>query len=85
VIGRQVLKRIRAPFRRVRGILAMSFGRARSMKPLSKDWGVSRGTPIDRHDIEGFLAEHSVDVGGRVLKIGDDRYSRRFGGLCITR
>jgi len=82
--NRKVLKRIRAPFRRVRGILAMRFGRVGSLKPLSKDWGFSRGTPIDRNYIQGFLAEHSADVGGRVLEIGDDNYSRRFGGSRIT-
>ena len=46
---------------------------------------MSRGTPIDRYYIAGFLADHCADVGGRVLEIGDDNYSRRFGGSRITK
>jgi SAM-dependent methyltransferase len=51
---------------------------------LCREFGYSRGTPIDRHYIEGFLENHSGDVRGRVLEIGDDTYSRRFGGERIT-
>ena len=35
---------------------------------------------MDRHYIERFLAQHAVDVQGRVLEVGDDAYTRRFGG-----
>jgi len=38
------------------------------------------GTPIDRYYIEQFLAEHAGDIRGSVLEVGDDSYSRRFGG-----
>ena len=71
--------------RRAAGRLAMSFGRAASLRPLSSDFGFSRGTPIDRHYIHAFLAEHSDDIRGHVLEIGDDGYSRRFGGKRVTR
>ncbi|HZC37157.1 MAG TPA: methyltransferase domain-containing protein, partial [Sphingomicrobium sp.] len=47
--------------------------------------GYSRGTPIDRYYIETFLEEHSSDIRGRVLEIGNDTYSRRFGGDRISR
>jgi SAM-dependent methyltransferase len=63
----------------------MRFGRVRSMRPLSKNWGRSRGTSIARYYIEDFLAEYSGDVRGRVLEVGDDDYSRRFGGSRIAR
>jgi SAM-dependent methyltransferase len=82
--GRTIFKRIYKPIVRSRGMLAMSFGRVRSARPLSKTWGARRGTPIDRYYLEGFLACHSDDVRGRVLEIGDDSYSRRFGGSRIT-
>ncbi len=48
--------------------------------PLSTQFGYDRGTPIDRYYIERFLAECAADVKGRVLEVGDDSYSRRFGG-----
>ena len=35
--------------------------------------------PIDRHYIENFLARHKPDIRGRVLEIGDNGYTRRFG------
>ena len=80
MIGRQLLKRLIMPFRRARGRLAMSMGRAGSVDPLCRGFGYSRGTPIDRYYIERFLQAHSADIRGHVLEIGDDSYSRRFGG-----
>ena len=70
--------------RRLFGILAMRVGRISSPRPLADDYGWKRGTPIDRHYIEQFLAAHSSDIRGRVLEIGEDSYSRRFGGDRIT-
>jgi SAM-dependent methyltransferase len=43
------------------------------------NFGWERGTPVDRYYIENFLEENSRDITGRVLEIGDDFYSRRFG------
>ncbi len=70
---------------RWRGRLAMRLGRIGATSPLSRDFGFSRGTPIDRFYIESFLADHQADVHGAVLEIGDDSYSRRFGGSRISR
>jgi len=39
--------------------------------------------PIDRYYIEKFLAQYAADICGRVLEIGDDRYTRRFGGARV--
>ena len=85
MISRKILKRIRAPFRRVRGVVAMAFGRVSSATPLARDFGESRGTPIDRIYIEDFLERHRADIHGHVLEIGDDTYSRRFGGARVCR
>jgi SAM-dependent methyltransferase len=85
MIDRALLRKLRAPFRRARGRLAMSFGRVSSSKPLSRDFGYSRGTPIDRYYIERFLADHAIDISGRVLEIGDDSYSRRFGAERVEK
>jgi hypothetical protein len=48
-------------------------------RPVSSRFGFDRGTPIDRYYIEKFLASRADLVGGRVLEVGDDTYSRRFG------
>jgi SAM-dependent methyltransferase len=34
---------------------------------------------VDRRYIEQFLAQHSHDIRGRVLEIGDNAYTMRFG------
>jgi SAM-dependent methyltransferase len=59
---------------------------ARGLEPVSRKFGFDRGLPIDRYYVEHFLARQAGideygagDVTGRVLEIGDDRYSRRFG------
>jgi SAM-dependent methyltransferase len=48
-------------------------------EPLSRVFGFDRGTPIDRHYIEAFLDANSDRIRGRVLEVGDNAYSRRFG------
>ena len=63
---------------------SFDFGDFRNLAPVDRDFGYSRGLPIDRHYIERFLASHGADVGGRVLEVGDDEYTRRFGGARVT-
>ena len=70
--------RKRLPRRRVR------FGSLRRREPVSRQFGFDRGKPIDRYYIESFLAAHAQAIKGCVLEIGDDAYSRQFGGARIT-
>ncbi len=55
------------------------------LTPISASFGFDRGLPIDRYYIERFLARHTSEIVGRVLEIGDDTYTRRFGGSRVTR
>jgi glycosyltransferase involved in cell wall biosynthesis len=64
---------------------AINFGHLGSARPISLDFGWDRGTPIDRYYIERFLASHAEDITGNVLEIGDDTYSKRYGGAKIIR
>lgn len=48
-------------------------------KPISNDFGLSRGTPIDRYYIESFLKENESDIKGTALEIAENTYIRRFG------
>jgi SAM-dependent methyltransferase len=56
------------------------FGDLRRLNPFSPYWGYDRGQPIDRYYIEKFLALNAQDIHGNVLEIGDDIYTRTFGG-----
>jgi SAM-dependent methyltransferase len=60
------------------------FGDFRRVEPMSRVWGTDRGRPIDRYYVENFLLSHASDIRGRVLSIGDDFYTRRFGGQRLT-
>lgn len=60
------------------------FGDFRRLVPMSRAFGFDRGQPVDRHYIEAFLASHAADVRGRVMEVGDDGYTRRFGGDRVT-
>ncbi|MGR7024930.1 class I SAM-dependent methyltransferase [Geodermatophilus sp. URMC 62] len=54
------------------------------VEPLSRQFGFDRGLPVDRHYIEQFLEQNAHLVRGRVLEIGDDSYTRQFGGDRVT-
>jgi SAM-dependent methyltransferase len=56
----------------------------RRLSPISTVWGFDRGLPVDRYYIERFLSAHTSDIQGRVLEIGDDTYTRKFGGSRVV-
>lgn len=55
------------------------FGHLRRLKPISSDYGNSRGLEIDRFYIEKFLSENAADICGHVLEIKHNTYTKRFG------
>lgn len=57
----------------------IKWGDLRRVNPISKVYGYDRGGPIDRYYIENFLKEHSNVIKGRVLEIGDNEYTMKFG------
>lgn len=63
----------------------VEMGGLRRVTPVSRVFGLDRGTAIDRYYIEKFLAARACDIRGRVLEIGDSGYTRRFGGERVTR
>jgi SAM-dependent methyltransferase len=54
-------------------------------RPVDSNYGWDRGTPVDRFYIDDFLTTHVRDVRGRVLEVGGDDYTVRFGGDRVTR
>ena len=61
------------------------FGQLRRLKPLSPDYGSSRGLPIDRYYITKFLAEHAEDIHGHVLEIKHSTYTQKYGQDRVTK
>ena len=60
------------------------FGNLRRLKPISSDYGNSRGLEIDRYYIEKFLSEYSSDICGHVLEIKHSVYTAKYGGNRVT-
>lgn len=55
-------------------------GDFRRTEPFTRSFGYERGEPIDRYYINKFLEHYAADIKGNVAEIGDDRYTRQFGG-----
>ena len=66
--------------RRARPAADIRWGLLQRLTPVSEQFGFDRGQPVDRYYIETFLAAHAADVRGRVLEIGDNVYTRKYGG-----
>jgi len=64
---------------------SVHFGSLRRLQPISRVFGFDRGLCIDRYYIENFLTRHAEDIRGRVLEIGDDTYTRKFGRDRVTK
>lgn len=60
------------------------WGNMRRISPISSRFGTDRGQPIDRYYIESFLEKHHTDIRGKVLEIGDPRYTSKYGGDRVT-
>jgi SAM-dependent methyltransferase len=72
-------------------VAIVRIGTPRRLLPISRNFGLERGSPIDRYYIEDFLRRHSgaTDyapgaIHGHVLEVGEDTYTRHFG-LSVDR
>jgi SAM-dependent methyltransferase len=79
-IGRHMPERLWAP-----PLGTVKLGDFARTTPISTSFGFDRGTPIDRYYIESFLNKNASDIRGRVLEIGDNSYTVRFGGARVDR
>lgn len=62
-----------------------SFGYFYKLSPTSPIFGFDRGQPIDRYYIEKFLEKNKKLIFGRVLEIGDNFYTKRFGNNKVKK
>ena len=90
--GVAAVRRARALRRRLRLLFTERWRPQRSLLvPASRNWGIDRGTPIDRYYIEGFLEDCAGglrgggDIRGHVLEFGGGEYCRRFGNGAAHR
>ncbi|MEX5215240.1 MAG: class I SAM-dependent methyltransferase [Nitrospiraceae bacterium] len=63
------------------------FGSLQRTTPISRVFGLDRSKRercLDIVFIERFLHRHRTDIRGHVLEIGDDRYTRAFGGSAVV-
>jgi SAM-dependent methyltransferase len=63
----------------------IDFGDLRRVSPISKKFGLDRGSSVDRYYIEKFLGEFLTDIRGSVLEIGDNGYTKKFGQERVSR
>jgi peptidoglycan/xylan/chitin deacetylase (PgdA/CDA1 family)/glycosyltransferase involved in cell wall biosynthesis len=70
---------------RAAGALRSEWSDLRRVTPRSRNWGLERGRPIDRHYIESFLAEHASDVRGSVLEMLDPALTTKYGEGRVER
>jgi len=61
------------------------WGGFRRTAPISRVFGLDRGQAIDRYYIEKFLRERRAQISGIVLEIGDNHYTKCYGGSQVIR
>jgi SAM-dependent methyltransferase len=61
------------------------FGDFRRLEPFTRSFGYDRGKPIDRYYIEKFLKKNEGSIAGHVVEVGDDRYTKEFGGSKVIK
>lgn len=67
---RQILKRF---------LNKPSWHNLRNLEPVSKQFALDRGTPIDRFYIDDFLGKNRSLISGTVLEIAESYYCKKFG------
>ncbi len=58
------------------------FGR---LEPFSRDFGFDRGGAVDRFYIERFIQANAKHIRGRVLEIGDNAYTLKYGRALVEK
>jgi SAM-dependent methyltransferase len=76
---RRWLNRQRRAFRLYPPVGYVFMGQMRRLQPFTRDFGMSRGTAIDRYYISAFLEQNRADIRGRMLEIGDNTYTQQYG------
>jgi glycosyltransferase involved in cell wall biosynthesis len=88
-IAIRIIRRLPAPVQRLVGVRPalgkVNFGDFHGTEPIGGNFGYDRGLPVDRHYIEQFLGSNADAIKGRVLEIGDNEYTLKFGRDQVTK
>ncbi len=63
----------------IRGLPVPRWGNLRRANPFSINFGVDRGTPLDRFYLHQFLESNRSLITGRVLEVQMPSYTKRYG------
>ena len=69
----------------VYGRRTLEFEDLRRTTPISRNWGLDRGMPIDRRYIHTFMGRHAADVHGEVLEMLDAELTTSYGRERVRR
>lgn len=58
--------------------------RYRTIRPVSRVFGLDRGEAIDRYYIEMFLSDNQEYIHGVVLEVANSYYTKKFGGSRVV-
>lgn len=82
-IGKRLFRRV---INAIEKRMPIRFGSLRRMSPISRSFGMDRGSPIDRYYIEAFLESHRSNIKGHVLEAGGSvDYAGKFGDNRVIR
>jgi SAM-dependent methyltransferase len=62
-----------------RNLKNVIWGNLRNIEPISQKFGLDRGKPVDRYYIEKFLNNNRSLIKGKILEVGEDTYSKKYG------
>lgn len=73
LVGRLVREKYRRENRAIQMIDGLP------IEPVSREFGIGRGRPVDRYYIERFLEMYKENIKGDVLEIADNLYTLKYG------
>ena len=90
--NKQMKKLLKSLFRKSKHAFRKAFGRyvvvsatdLDRVTPISANFGIDRGKPIDRYYIEKFLYQNRKYVKGRILEVAENLYATRYAQLNET-
>jgi len=78
--GQQIRYRLQNP-----RVGTIEWGDFRRIAPISPVFALDRGQAVDRYYIERFLKGNARDIRGRVLEMGDNYYTVKFGESRVSK
>jgi SAM-dependent methyltransferase len=57
----------------------VTFGDLLRIEPVSRSFGLERGTPIDRYYIRAFIMANADTIVGRAVEVDELKYLKEFG------